>query len=352
MATLSEIKAACAAYHTKTAADFTVNGVDLFLVAANNARRNAELRHNFEYARCRATLSIDPQNGGALSAAVIDGNTAADAPSVVVSGATLPASANGTYHRANGLLGGVNYYVSLGAEQESWLLYYDTTAWHIVNFHDYPGLLEGFGDWSLTASSATPVGTYTANNGATGAAVVTAASGSVFSGIKEVTAITRTRASGAHVPVDFTRVDIAIERERYELELSDDLWPGNRYPSDAQILMQGSTSTLIQQGRTIFIYPADTTSDDALDVYLYGYGMLSDYITADLSDTSPSDFFVEFGADYLQWSVICEINYLWKTFVPRTEGNLSPPEQAREKAWRDLLLWDTYLVDSNSTRSR
>lgn len=352
MATLSEIKAACAAFHGKTASDFTVNGVDLFLVAANNARRDAELRHNFEYARCRATLSIDPTDGGALSAAVIEGNTSSDATSLTAAGTVTPGSVVGTFHRSATQVGGAYYYTSLGPANESWILYFSVTTWFLVNFHDYPNFAELVGDWSMVGTAADPTGTYTPNNGATGNVTIAGVTASTFSGVKEVTAITRTRPDGTHMPLDFTRADIGLERDRYELELSDDYWPASRYPSDAQILLSGSTSTLVQLGRTIFIHPKDTTSTEDLDVILYGYGMLSDYGTAALADTTPTDFFVEFGAAYLQWSVICEINYLWKSFVPRTEGNLSPPEQAREKAWRDLLLWDTYLVDSNSTRSR
>lgn len=48
--------------------DLTINGQDMFLVAANNVRKRAELLHNFESAWCKGTLSISPTTGGALSA--------------------------------------------------------------------------------------------------------------------------------------------------------------------------------------------------------------------------------------------------------------------------------------------
>ena len=112
--TLATLKAVCAAYHRKTVDELTQNGVDLFLVAANNARRNAELRHNFEFARVLATLDSVVAAGSPLSAATVTESS-------------------------------------------------------------------GYG---------------------------------TFSGIREVVAITRESTAGYQLPVDFTRADMALERER------------------------------------------------------------------------------------------------------------------------------------------
>lgn len=66
--TLTEIKAVVAAMFKKTAGDLTVNSIDLFLHAANNARRRAELLHDFESSRIVADLAIAGASGGLLSA--------------------------------------------------------------------------------------------------------------------------------------------------------------------------------------------------------------------------------------------------------------------------------------------
>lgn len=67
----SALKTICASYHGKITGDLTINGVDLFLVAANNVRKRAELLHNFESAWCKGTLSVAPTTGGAFSAVTI-----------------------------------------------------------------------------------------------------------------------------------------------------------------------------------------------------------------------------------------------------------------------------------------
>lgn len=65
---LSEIKTAVGALLDKAEADLTVGSFDMFLHAANNARRRAELLHDFEASRITADLSIVGALGGALSA--------------------------------------------------------------------------------------------------------------------------------------------------------------------------------------------------------------------------------------------------------------------------------------------
>lgn len=69
---LATLKAAVASYHEKDVADLTRNSVDLFLVAANNARKNGEKLHTFEGTRCTAELDIDGVLGGQLKNARIN----------------------------------------------------------------------------------------------------------------------------------------------------------------------------------------------------------------------------------------------------------------------------------------
>lgn len=346
--TLVQLKAVCAAYHKKTVDELTQNSVDLFLVAANNARRNAELRHNFEYCRVLANLDIVVPSGGSLGNASVSESS-------------------------------------------------------------------GYG---------------------------------TFAGIREVVAVTRESSAGYQLPVDFTRADMALERERTIIEQDSDCWPVNRYPSDADLLRRGGYGGVVQRGSRLFIYPAPNDSTNTVAVVLQGYGWLADYTAANLQSntlsivgtlnpdiTSPSyedlgaagditgaeiygkqvepgyylvyfdsagadgwyiksvppsadywkltttnsddptgnytpngaatgtavislianpttDFFLLYGASYLQWEIIIELNYFFKSFVPRQEGNLASPEKQRDAAWNAFLEWDSYLVDSNVTKYR
>jgi hypothetical protein len=249
---LAQLKSTCAAYHQKGTGDLTINSVDLFLVAANNARRRAEQLHSFEYSRCTASLNIDGVTGGAFSSAVMND----------------------------------------------------------------PRFVE----------------------------------------IKEVIAISILR-NGTYVPVDFTRADIEIERERSALELENQYWFEARYPSDAQLATLRAEQTIVQRAEGLFLFPRRSTiesgSTNPLPTNLECYGFLKDYVASDLQTETPTDFFIKNGYEFMQWATIKELNFLFQTFVPRQEGNVIPdPKAERDEAWRDLLLWDAYLVDSHITRTK
>ena len=348
--TLANLKKICAAYHQVATSALTVDGVDLFLVAANNVRNHAELLHNFELSRVQATLSIDGETGGALSNAVIVGGTS---NTITVSGTSNP-DATGVYTQFAIFAGYPAYFKAIVGTGYSRFLYYNTgnATYVLANILVNDALLAG---WIPAIDITTPIGTFLGTSelsGITGTLTTAYTSTQNWSGIKEVIAVQRTNVDGILVPLDFTRADIPIERDRYELEMSEDYEAYRRYPSDAALLQRGSNGTIIQRAGKLFVYPIDAITSTPLLVTLEAYAKLPDYTATNLSDTTPTDYFVEYGATYMQYAIICELNYLFKTFVPRSEGNLAAPEQAREQAWRNLVLWDTYQIDSNATRSR
>lgn len=249
---LATLKATVASYHEKELVDLTKNDVDLFLVAANNARKNGEKLHTFEGTRCTAELDIDGVLGGALKDAVIN-----------------------------------------------------------------------------------PSGT--------------------FARIKEVIGASVQRNS-VWIPIDFGRADIEKERERSDNEREWDVWPENRYPSDAQILNNRYWTKLVQRGDSLYLFPEMSACSDStcpkLRVRLECYGFLEDYATTDLTDEEEFDIFLQHGDTYLQWACIHELNHIFKSFVPRQEGNVTSPKDLRDEALRDFILWDTYQTDSHITRTK
>ena len=249
--TLKELKAVVAAYHEKEPHELDKNEVDLFLIAANNARKDAEKLHTFEWNSCTATLSIDGVNGGQLADAVISPT-------------------------------------------------------------------------------------------------------SIFKGIKEIKTVSILR-NNVYIPVDFTRVDIEIERERSQLELNDPFWFENRYPSDSQLNMLNSDQCVVQRGMGLYLFPRvqSAMTPTPLSLALECYGFLKDYVIADIDDAVAADWFLDQADKYMQWAIIDELNYLFQTYVPRQEGNVIPsPKDKRDEAWRDLLVWDAYMVDSHITRPK
>lgn len=343
----STLKAVCAAYHKKTAADLTVNSVDLFLVALNNVRHSAEQRHNFEHSRCVATIDIDGVEGADISDAEITGSVG---DTCTVTGSLTP-NATGTYNYVGVKINGRNFFVrSTGTYGLAWTI--SDNYWNIYTLNNSPEFVTQIDGWIFQSTSLNPAGTYAANN-TTGTATVANSGTASFSGLKEIIAVSRQRPDGTYIPLDFARADIPIERDRTELEFEDSLFPYVRYPSDADIRTGGSSSSIVQRGSKLEIYPHfnDDTATP-LSCRLEAIGWLPDYTASSLLVSTAPDYFFEHGAQYLQWAVIIELNQYFKTFVPRQEGNLGEPATKMADAWRDFLIWDSYMVDSNTTRSR
>lgn len=68
--TLKEIINAVAAYFEVAPTDFTINDVDLGLVALNQVRQNAEQQNDFNFTRKLLSVSVDGVTGGSLDTAV------------------------------------------------------------------------------------------------------------------------------------------------------------------------------------------------------------------------------------------------------------------------------------------
>jgi len=320
--------------------NLTIGSTDMFLVAANNARRNAELLHNFELTRVEGTLSIDGSTGASLDDVVFENTN----PVATVTG-TLSPDATGTYTQQGTYQG----YPLYGRIQEFFLRYSNTNGrWVLSDTSD--GWDDSTNHWIKTSDLTNPVGTYTANGTNTGTATI-AVTETVS--LKEVVAFSRTLSSGLRIPVPFASISGAIERDRV-IEESTGFYVGQvRFPSDADILARNGYMTVAQRGRRVYIRPQQSVSAEPIDLIVEGYRWLPEYTAAMVSDTNAAaqDFFLQYGTTYMQWAIVCELNYMLKNFVPRTEGNLSPPEQAREDAWRRLLLWDSYMVDSHTNRT-
>lgn len=233
---LYTLKQICAAYHNKTVAQLTDSktGVDLFLVAVNNARKAAEEEHSFESTWGLATLVVNATTGGALTAA------------------TLVPSAT-------------------------------------------------------------------------------------FSGIREIISI-EGDVRGRRRPLILRRPN----KNSTSVTVP-------RYPTDSEVETCGN-SYLLLRGDTLYQFP-DLTTNTPLTIYLEMYGWLKDYTDAMLSvSASAPDFLVEHGFEYLQWTVILELNYSFQTFVFRQEGNPGAPEKKQQAAWDKLVTWDSYRAHFSDDR--
>jgi hypothetical protein len=237
---LFDLKAVCVAYHNKEPEDTIVGGADLFLTAANNARKLAEKRHNFESAWVRATLNVDYLTGASFRTATM-----------------LPTN--------------------------------------------------------------------------------------TFQNIREVLSI-QGSIDNCLRPVRFTRPT--------GLPASYD-WICPRYPTDGEAVACWNGAGLIIRGDNIFLYPTQTQAG-TLATNIEGYGWLNDYTEAMLTNESaaPQDFLIENGFDFLQWSIIIELNYRFQTFVNRQEGNVGTPSALKQEAWEDLVASDVYRLSPHLRDTR
>lgn len=330
-------------------ADLTKNGVDLFLNAANNARMWGEQNHNFEFTRVRAQIDIDGVLGTPLAQAVIDDDTLEQ---VAVTG-TLSPNVVGDWVE-NGTWGNLTLYVFPNVLSPTFYLFFSVnySAWVAANTLTNAALTNY---WVQATPSNSALGAYTAHGANTGALTVAHAEYSAWNGIKEIKGILRSNANGTYVPVDFARADIPIERDRATRELTDNFWPWNRFPSDADILNIRGDATVIQRRQSLFIYPTPVgvvPSQQPIPFILEAFAWLAPYTTLGLTGSPDPDFLWTYGAEYMQWKIVHELNFIFKTFVPRTEGNLASPKDMANEAWQNLIDWDSYMVDSNTTRSR
>lgn len=59
------------------------------------------------------------------------------------------------------------------------------------------------------------------------------------------------------------------------------------------------------------------------------------------------DWFLDKGFNYLQWAIICDLNFMLLKFVPRQEGTIAPPNQVRDAAFDSLVVMDSYATEGS-----
>lgn len=243
--TVGEIKKAAAAYLQKSPEDFVKNSVDLLLIALNNARKNAEMLHDFNSQRVVAQITVDPTNGGSLNDAVLKGTM--------------------TPVRLK-----------------------EYTTFYLIVENDP---VNGNGDMPLYHHAK-----------------------------KNVAVWTKERNYNA--------------RGRW---FNQDV----RYPDDAALrVLRAGPMEVYLHGDKVFITP---TQEQSRKLAIDGVAWMDEYTSE--SDAT-SDWMTEQGSEYLIWAAVIECNYLNAVFTPGLDGNLSPPEKAKQRALETLIAWDTWQVPS------
>lgn len=126
---------------------------------------------------------------------------------------------------------------------------------------------------------------------------------------------------------------------------NDDSWPDNTTEVEFTVPVFNGSEIVIQPGRypvvnqasrtLILSHPAFTDPNFQPNIVVKTY-----------SSSGPApDWFLTHGFEYMQWATIVEVNHLLQTFVQRQEGSLSPPEQLRERAFEAMRQLDVYASE-------
>lgn len=139
-------------------------------------------------------------------------------------------------------------------------------------------------------------------------------------------------------PTDWTTVAASLERQRQTTML----YP-NRYPTDGEVQSAASETPyrLTLSNRTIYLFPKNSELTADLTVGIEAYTFHSGWTVMD----STSDDWTVYGEQYLLWGTVVQLNYRFKEFVPRQEGNLAAPVDLMNAGLEALKQWDLFTFE-------
>lgn len=329
MATVANILDNAAVYMDQpNSTSFIINGFDAGLWAINAARRVAERSHDFTYSQLDVFLSIGTAGGDLTNAYV---NT-----SVTIAG-TLSPNVAGAF-ALTGIYNGLPFYTRT-VSSVVYFLSFSGTSWTITAGGFTLG--SNYWIWTLTNGDINPAGlgnSYTAVGANTGTATATAATGTII--VKRVQMVLLPIASGGYEPIEMKTNDEYLGWVRRQIGRQN-------FDPTKNISSLGVTFLnpfAYQNGQTIFVTGGVTLPILAkLNIVRF----MPDYTRV----AGNSDFFTQYGAEYLQWATIIELNKYYKQFATRQEGNIDEPEVQTyaNNALGALIAWDNSISKSTTT---
>lgn len=331
MATLLEIKQAAANYLNIGIGELTQGGQDLFLIAANQVCKMAELSNDFEFSRKLVTVTVNGTTGGLLTAALDQDNNLVEVKTVIEVGLL----------DTGGNLCPVEWTTSaesLTRQRED-----NMGVWPRYPREDYDGDYP-FGGARFTFSgdriSKWPrVSETDSENYALYLEAYTFASDWVAADLLT----DGIRISGTLVP-DVTGLYVPA---------------GNDVNGEPVYFKVGTVACVIYTNEDFtpsitlsqFGEPTAVWNSGSYNTTYNPAGAATGVATATLS-SSTSDIWTTHGQKYLLWATLVQLNHLWKRFVPRTEGNLPPPQQLADEGLAALIAWDAYKYEGFRTHNR
>lgn len=302
--------------------DLTVNGFDLGTFSINAAKRLAEREHDFKQSELNCYLSIGA-SGGVLSSAYV--NTGVTVTGTLSPNVAVAFALSGTYNSLpfyTATVSSVVYFIS-----------YNGTQWTITA----GGFTLGSNYWSLTTTSTSPAGAYTAHGANTGVATVAATIGGVA--VKRV-AMVSLPVAGDYEPIEFLTNDEYLGRLRRQIGRQN--YDPTKGFSDLGVSFKNPLA--YQNANTLFLYPGNLTLPIVAQLNVV------QFLPAYTAGTD-SDFFTQNGSEYLLWQGVLFANKWARRFIPKQENNVSETEiqGMADAALQAFITYDISTERSTST---
>ena len=331
--TLYEIKTAVATYFKTTIADLTQNSQDLFLVAANQVRRQAELMHDFEFSRKLVTVSVNGVTGGSLEDAVVYGTSTEVNIKTVVEAGLFDTDGNLRPVEWTTVAEGIE---RQRIDNDMATPRYPTDSW----FTNEPA---GYGRFEMSGGTIYRWPKDLTHNFTLGLEVYTMSDDWTSSAESSVTVAS---AGTAGYNGNYTSLGLFNGKTLYYREATPNSYfifysaSAGRWHLQLNELEDGVAPGYQSATSTAASPPAATWSANAASG------------TAVVTLSTVSDTWTTHASQYLMWGIIVHLNYYYKEFVLRQEGNLGSPEKLRDEALAAFMDWDAYRYEQNRRHGR
>jgi hypothetical protein len=143
--------------------------------------------------------------------------------------------------------------------------------------------------------------------------------------------------------VDWTTAGENLVRQREENRYKESR---HHYHTDEEYCLHTADHRLVCRGQQVFRYPLGTAGNvHTVGIECYSY-------QTDWTSTTSTDIWTTKGAKYLLWQTIVNLNYMYKFYVPRQEGNLASPEKLAAAGLDAFRDWDASFYEQGRTHGR
>ncbi len=325
--TLSEIKSAVAAIFGRTTGDLTIAGQDMFLVAVNQIRREAELLHDFEFSRRLVTLTVDGETGGSLDNAVIKGTATLVKTKTVID--------IGLFDDDDNLRPSEWTTVSEGLERQR-----TNRNYRIPRYPTDQDLRSGSCGPNRFEVSGNTIYKYgkSTTDFPIGLEVYSFSDDWTAGSLNPTAVVTGTLSPNLTGTYSYVGM-----LNGYPLFYVDgpDYWI---YHTGSNWIVAAVITSAVDY------FALASTSLSPAGTYTAA-GAATGTATVALTSTYQDDW-TTYGHQFLVWGTVVFLNHIFKTFVYRQEGNLPPPEKLRDAGLASFIEWDAAKFETNRRHGR